>query len=475
LNFVGSFNYVPDPIEYNEGSIYKNINEGVAYIRKGLLWEELVRDGKPGRDAARVGGSGVGVAEVKEIVGNLGIYSTISDLNSIDTSNLKVGTTAQVNSIVYTWNGTSIGWTTKPNINSVGNRWVWDGDSITAGFNGVQTMAAILNGKMVIAGNVAVPGQNINQMLSRIQATLAYKPNGIWLMAGTNDAGQGRTQAQFSQDLISYINIVQGAGVQLILSLIPPRSDSYNLAVQGINNCIRRIAGIYGIPLCDPWENFRANDGTWIAGSSGDNVHPYPFVLVQAANSANTQLSGYLNSMPSIYPCLAQPDGGLRTNNLFLTDTNADGLADGINAASGATQTLSASTLPKLGKKQTFSWSSYAGDSTALIFGGTISPGDRILFVSRFYFDPQGSTNTKIEIKLVGDFGAKTHGNIFGGGSANFQTAFSGIIAKEFVAVSGSTSFDISPSVQRVSGGVITASIAFEQTQMYNLTALGLT
>jgi hypothetical protein len=94
LNFVGSFNYVPDPIEYGEGSIYKNVNEGVAYIRKGLLWEELVRDGKPGRDAARVSGSGVGVAEVKSITGMLGIFDSKAELDKVPTTNLKIGTTA---------------------------------------------------------------------------------------------------------------------------------------------------------------------------------------------------------------------------------------------------------------------------------------------------------------------------------------------------------------------------------------------
>jgi len=48
LNFIGSFNYVPDSREYPSGTQYRNVNEGVVYINHNNLWEEYVRDGKKG-------------------------------------------------------------------------------------------------------------------------------------------------------------------------------------------------------------------------------------------------------------------------------------------------------------------------------------------------------------------------------------------------------------------------------------------
>lgn len=387
---------------------------------------------------------------------------------------VKTGARATVGAESYVYNGAQAGWVEVRSMASTGNRWVWDGDSITNGFNGVQTVAAILNGKMVIAGNVAAPGQRLDEILARIGATLAYKPDGIWLMAGTNDAGIGRTPADFAVLLNAYIDKVLGSGIQLILSLIPPRSDANNLNAQKINVTIRRVAGLRGVPLCDPWETFRANDGTWVAGASGDLIHPYAHILVPAAQSANAQLSGWLNSIPSIYPPLAQPDGGLRANNLFLTDTNGDGLADGINAGAGATNTLSTASLPKLGKVQRCAWSAYAGDSNFLVFGGAANPGDKILAIGRISYDPQGSTNNKLEVKFIGDYGAKTHGYLFGGAGANFRDAFSGVYAIEFTTVAGSTSADMNPSMNRVSGGTVTGFLELSQVQFYNLTALGL-
>jgi lysophospholipase L1-like esterase len=136
LNFVGSFNYIPDPIEYNEGSIYKNVNEGVAYIRKGLLWEELVRDGKPGRDAARVGGSGVGVAEVKSITGMLGIFDSKDELDKVPTTNLKIGTTATLPSGPVTWQGAAVGWASSKTVDVLNAM-------LNAGVNAINNFAAV--------------------------------------------------------------------------------------------------------------------------------------------------------------------------------------------------------------------------------------------------------------------------------------------------------------------------------------------
>ena len=70
--FLGKLYESPNPIEYPEGTMYKNTRNGVVYIKEGDSWEYLVEDGKPGAQGkqglAGAAGSGVGVKEVQNIV-----------------------------------------------------------------------------------------------------------------------------------------------------------------------------------------------------------------------------------------------------------------------------------------------------------------------------------------------------------------------------------------------------------------------
>ena len=69
LDFVGSFSYVPNPLEHSKNALYKNLNEGKIYIRNQEgLWESFLESGKQGPQGARgPGGSGVGVQEAASI------------------------------------------------------------------------------------------------------------------------------------------------------------------------------------------------------------------------------------------------------------------------------------------------------------------------------------------------------------------------------------------------------------------------
>lgn len=68
--FIGSFNYVPEPSLFSEGSEYRNKNNGTVYKKVGNLWEEYVRDGRNGAQGMSVGG-GCGVQEVKTITNQM--------------------------------------------------------------------------------------------------------------------------------------------------------------------------------------------------------------------------------------------------------------------------------------------------------------------------------------------------------------------------------------------------------------------
>lgn len=67
FKFLGKLPTAPNPMEYPENSLYKNINEGVVYINNGHLWEALISDGRQGAQGS-AGGSGLGKTEAQNMI-----------------------------------------------------------------------------------------------------------------------------------------------------------------------------------------------------------------------------------------------------------------------------------------------------------------------------------------------------------------------------------------------------------------------
>ena len=99
--FLGKLNYVPNPLEYPVGTTFKNINEGTVYIRAEgeNLWESLVSDGKPGKNAYPSGGGGLGLRDVNATIaaatGGVSVYVSGATSGTLFTNNLIV------NNIIY--------------------------------------------------------------------------------------------------------------------------------------------------------------------------------------------------------------------------------------------------------------------------------------------------------------------------------------------------------------------------------------
>lgn len=91
--FLGKLNYTPNPLEYPVGTTYKNINEGTVYIRSEgeNLWESLVSDGKPGKNAYPSGGGGLGIRDVNSAVATQLASGNITDLNVVIAPGTLVG------------------------------------------------------------------------------------------------------------------------------------------------------------------------------------------------------------------------------------------------------------------------------------------------------------------------------------------------------------------------------------------------
>lgn len=90
--YLGEHHSAPNPLEQPINSFYRNINEGIVYIKRDQLWEVFLRDGRNGSQGpqGQTGGSGAGVKEVQSLIDNSISQIIISGgtLNSIDWSKL---------------------------------------------------------------------------------------------------------------------------------------------------------------------------------------------------------------------------------------------------------------------------------------------------------------------------------------------------------------------------------------------------
>lgn len=88
IKYLGEHHSAPNPLEQPINTFYRNINEGVVYIKRDQLWEVFLKDGKNGSQGpqGQAGGSGAGVREVQTLIDNAVSQLVISGgtLNSIE-------------------------------------------------------------------------------------------------------------------------------------------------------------------------------------------------------------------------------------------------------------------------------------------------------------------------------------------------------------------------------------------------------
>ena len=178
--YLGEHHIAPNPLEQPVNSFYRNINEGIVYVKRDQLWEVFLRDGKNGSQGPQghSGGSGTGVKEVQQIVNDAVSQIVISGgtLNSIEWSKVtNVPTASNTTSGVLS----SQDWNTFNNkINSVSAvEWakvtgVPTASSVTSGVLTSQDWTTF-NNKLTSAITTEQVLALINNAISGISATSA--------------------------------------------------------------------------------------------------------------------------------------------------------------------------------------------------------------------------------------------------------------------------------------------------------------
>lgn len=182
------------------------------------------------------------------------------------------------------------------------------GDSITVGAGTVPgsgtdyatRLRAYLGGLLSIARtvNAGVTGNTSAQLLARMDAIIAAKPEVLFVLIGTNDVGVGVPLATYQANIAAIKAKADAAGLPILFGEIPPRgndSDTTAQMVKDINRFnvwLRFWCAAEGVPLAplhrrlvDPATGYMAAS-YW---TSPDETHPNAAghdVIAQAVSTA---------------------------------------------------------------------------------------------------------------------------------------------------------------------------------------------
>lgn len=286
-------------------------------------------------------------------------------------------------------------------------------------------------------------------------------------------------------------------GTGLPIDLPTSRSRRYQF-----NAWLRRFAVANGLPLIDSHTALTTVDDTWIDGTvHPDHLHPtakgHRLIAQQAltdgladifAPNSRTYTVRQTDDLTSLF------NDGTRNLGVFTTDTNSDGLADGLTFTGTATKSLVTPTADDavLGNwQQLAATTGQTGTITAPLTGWTV--GDRIAFSACFQAEDIETTGAEYTIAVTaatpGGFTLPTGGDV--------TTLYHGIWQWGFIdptqgGISGGgdmndtaemyVEFDITPemtalalNIALVGGSTGTAKLRVGEVTVRNLTTSGLT
>lgn len=356
----------------------------------------------------------------------------------------------------------------------------WDTGATTGlkvGENWFNSFCVQSLGKVRPIWNAGVSGENTSSMLARLQADVIDRlPDRLFFLGGTNDGPTGLAEATSFANVDSIVQRCLNAGIDVVMCTITPRQNStYRLQQSRYNQFVINYAERHGLACIDFFGGLiDAATSSWLSGLSDDQIHPNAAgiqKMVDIALARCADLEWWTNATPFIKH-LNDPSN-IVPNPLLLTDTNADGLADGwalAGAGSGsAVTTLPAAASPAIGKLQKVVLASAAGLVQLKLTGtsSTLTPGHKYAISGRVQAVPGGSGMTyTVGVIFAGSTGYPQDYPI----SLWANTMADGYFYDEIVCPAGASRPDI---VMRMESGF--GSLAVGQLGIVDMTSIGLT
>lgn len=346
------------------------------------------------------------------------------------------------------------------------------GDSITqygSASGWALYVEMVSNGRVRVVKDAAVAGQKTYEMWPRMAtdvAPYASSADELWVMAGANDATSGRTSTQFGSDLGKIIENGLGYGLRVRVMCTPPNDTSLSNAIR-LREATGAVALKWGVDFIDPWLScINPATGGFNAADTLDGVHPSAAGHTKAGQAIVAALNiptGHAIALP----LQNAANGGMMANPLFVTDTNADGLADGMGG-SGGTYSLVASTY---GNKQRLSASAATGpmyiQNNPIL---TVVPGN--VYSVKGKVTVSGTDhNWYLRIRWQTSGSIDTNNTYPWNGQANATGEFEFRVKAPSDATKLAVQFSL---LKQASKPNYTATLDVEQFQIVDLTAIGL-
>jgi acyl-CoA thioesterase-1 len=173
------------------------------------------------------------------------------------------------------------------------------GDSLTSGYGDpgpswpsrLDTQDPYLR----LLHNAGVPGDLTAGMKSRLSSdVLAYKPDVLFVMGGTNDIGRYVSTATTIANLRAIIVAAKAKGITVVMMTIPP--DSYpSLAgqINSLNSQIVHLGNSYVLAVVDVHAALSTSDGVYVPKYTVDGVHFSAAGAQVVANTVQARVKRY--------------------------------------------------------------------------------------------------------------------------------------------------------------------------------------
>ena len=237
------------------------------------------------------------------------------------------------------------------------------GDSISAYGSASGWMLyveMVSNGRVKLVRDAAIAGNTTEQMVARFATDVtpyASRADELWIMAGANDVNQGDSSQTFGSQLADLIQMGLDVGLRVRVFVMPPNDTNISNALK-FREVTTAVAMLKGVDCMDPWQGcINPSTGGFNAADTIDGVHPSAAGHTKAGQAVVAALN-IQTSHNIALPVQNAANGGMVTNPLFVTDSNADGLADGWGSSGSGVPSLVAGTF---GNKQRFTATALTG------------------------------------------------------------------------------------------------------------------
>lgn len=153
------------------------------------------------------------------------------------------------------------------------------GDSLTSGYNTPgkpwPLIESGIDPRLSLLRNAGVPGDTTADMRARLaRDVIAYHPSYVTILGGTNDLGDGISQATIIANLKYIVTTCKANKITPILIEVPPDSySSMGKKIDSLNAAIVHLANTYKLIVIDINTPLRTSSGTIQAKYTSDGLH----------------------------------------------------------------------------------------------------------------------------------------------------------------------------------------------------------